>query len=280
MIKKSLLILLASVQLYAGIQLEGPSSENIIIRWAFQELCDHHYDPQWVYPTPTKNDKSADFKASDVKPGDMIFVRDCKYFFKHKHKKIKVPYFILTHGEYLDKFKQKYFKYLKDENILAWFTIHPCDIEYERVIPLPIGIMQYKGLRDKKKKTLSRFKKLRERKKDKLLYMNFTEWRMPERTRIRKLFQKKAFCTYSKKCTFRQYLDDLSRHKFVLSPPGLGPDCYRVWESVLAGSIPIVQHSHMDFMYEGLPVLFINDWEDITEAFLKKKYKEMTLKVY
>ena len=211
----------------------------------------------------------------------MVFVRDFEYYFKHKHHKINVPYFVLPMENILDKFRKKNLKYLKDGKILAWFTIHPCaDGTHERIIPIPLGIVQYKEIFDKKKKTHRHFTGLRNSKKDKLLYMNFTEWCMPERTRIRQLFEHEQYVTYVEPCDFKTFTSELAEHKFVLSPPGLGPDCYRVWESVLLGSIPIVEHSHLDFIYEGLPVLFIERWEDITEELLEQKYEEMCAQTY
>ena len=75
-------------------------------------------------------------------------------------------------------------------------------------------------------------------------------------------------------CRFNQYIKETAEHKFQLSPPGLGPDCYRVWESLLVGTIPIVEHSYFDWMYEGLPVLFIDKWEEVTPEFLEQKYRE------
>jgi hypothetical protein len=264
-----------------GIHYDEPVSQDFVIRWAFQALCDHHFDPRVVWPTPAPEGKPVSFDPKKVKPGDMIFVRDFEYYFEHKHTNIEVPYFVLTHGEYLDMFQQKYLKYLKDGKILAWFTIHPCDdLVDERIIPLPLGIVQFDELYEHKKKSHDRFSQLRQKEKNKLLYMNFTEWCMPERTRIRKLFERKPYVTYADRSDFKNFIKELADHKFVLSPPGLGPDCYRVWECALVGSIPIVEHSYLDFMYEGLPVLFIDRWEEITEEFLEAKYTEMITKSY
>ncbi len=278
--KRLLVVLLLSPALQAVDLYDGEPSGSFVIRWAFQALCDHYYDPRHVWPTPTENDKPANFKSSDVKPGDMIFVRDFKCFFKDKHKKIKVPYFILTSGEYLDKCKRKFFKYLKDDKILAWFTIHPCGVEHEKVIPIPLGVVQYERLYDKRKKVHKQFMDYRNTPKNKLVYMNFTEWRMPFRTKIKKYFKKQDFVTHRDRCSFKEYISELAKHKFVISPPGLGPDCYRVWESCLVGTIPIVEHSQMDALYEGLPILYIDDWEEVTEEFLLQKYEEMTSKTY
>ena len=277
---KLLLSLLFIIQTVSAQFYDRPVSPNFLIRWGFQELCDFHFDTRYIWPTPATDNKPVSFNAADVKPGDMVFVRDAEYYFKHKHPHIKVPYFILTHGEFLDKFESTYFKYLNDEKILGWFTIHPCDIEHERVFPLPLGIVQYKDLYDRRDEADANFKMLRNLEKKRLLCMNFTDWRNPKRKMIRDLFIDKPYCKSGQACTFKQYIKETAESKFVVSPPGLGPDCYRVWEAFLVGTIPIVEHSHLDFMYEGLPVLFIDDWQEVTEEFLHKKYEEITSKTY
>ena len=58
-------------------------------------------------------------------------------------------------------------------------------------------------------------------------------------------------------------------YAFVLSPHGNGLDCHRTWEALCLGCIPIVKTSPLDNMYDGLPVLVVNDWKDITIELLQ-----------
>jgi hypothetical protein len=46
------------------------------------------------------------------------------------------------------------------------------------------------------------------------------------------------------------------------------------------GAIPIVRTSTADAMYEGLPVVIIQDWQEVTFEFLEKKYAEMSTQTY
>jgi hypothetical protein len=41
---------------------------------------------------------------------------------------------------------------------------------------------------------------------------------------------------------------------------------------MLLGAIPIIKHSTIDSLFEGLPVVLINSWDDVTEEFLQKTY--------
>jgi hypothetical protein len=72
----------------------------------------------------------------------------------------------------------------------------------------------------------------------------------------------------------------MATFKFVISPFGTGLDCYRTWEALALGCIPIVQTSPLDCLYEGLPVLIVDEWSQVTEAFLNQKYEQMRQQQY
>ncbi len=57
---------------------------------------------------------------------------------------------------------------------------------------------------------------------------------------------------------------------FVVSPHGNGLDCHRTWESLLLGNIVIVKRSSLDPLYEGLPVVIVDDWREITPDNLQR----------
>ena len=51
--------------------------------------------------------------------------------------------------------------------------------------------------------------------------------------------------------------------KYILSPHGNGLDCHRTWESLIFKTIPIVKTSTLDDLYKDLPVIIVNQWNDI-----------------
>lgn len=61
-----------------------------------------------------------------------------------------------------------------------------------------------------------------------------------------------------------------------LSPRGNGFDCHRTWESLYLNTIPIVWNSTLNPLYLDLPIIVINDWNEITEEYLLAKLKEIT----
>jgi hypothetical protein len=69
----------------------------------------------------------------------------------------------------------------------------------------------------------------------------------------------------------------MARHKFILSPHGMGLDCYRTYESLMLGSYPIVKTSTLDYLYKDLPVVIVPRWDNISLELLERKYKEFRL---
>jgi WD40 repeat protein len=58
-------------------------------------------------------------------------------------------------------------------------------------------------------------------------------------------------------------------YQFSASPHGVGLDCHRTWEDLILGCIVIVKTSPLDCLYEGLPVVIVNDWHEVTPKNLK-----------
>jgi hypothetical protein len=68
-----------------------------------------------------------------------------------------------------------------------------------------------------------------------------------------------------------EYYALLGRSKFVLSPPGRGWDCYRTYEALAMGAVPIVRRQRpISDVVEGLPVLVVDEWTRLTPAQLVK----------
>lgn len=59
------------------------------------------------------------------------------------------------------------------------------------------------------------------------------------------------------------------QYRFWLSPKGGGIDCHRTWEALYFGRIPIMLHSAIDQMFQDLPVIIVEKWDDVTLEFLE-----------
>lgn len=67
---------------------------------------------------------------------------------------------------------------------------------------------------------------------------------------------------------------------FVLSPKGGGFDCHRTWEALCLGCIPIVKSSGLDPLFEGLPVLIVKDWSELSRTRLEETLREVSQRSY
>jgi hypothetical protein len=65
-------------------------------------------------------------------------------------------------------------------------------------------------------------------------------------------------------------------YAFVISPFGNGYDCHRTWEALVLGCIPIIHSSGLNSLYEGLPVLIVNDWSEVTVDLMSRTIKNFS----
>lgn len=229
---------------------------------AFRALCHHIID-----------DTRIPFYPEHVRDGDLIFLKT-KYlrrFIKYMHPQIKQRYFLLTHyGD--EDIPGEYPNLLEDKKLIKWFGIN-VTFTHPKLIPLPIGFGS-----GKLQKLFDEIK-AKPFEKKRLLYLNFAPTH-PEREYVRKYFSSKPFCTIHDRLEYKEYLTELRNSQFTISPRGNGWDCHRIWESIFMGTIPILKTSPIDHLFVDLPVLIVENWTEVTEAFLEKKLSEITLKEY
>ena len=79
---------------------------------------------------------------------------------------------------------------------------------------------------------------------------------------------------------FGEYVSNLSKYAFCLCPRGNGVDTHRIWESLYMGCIPIVQNHITHKCLTELPILFIDEWEEVTHQKLVQFLDESTNIMY
>lgn len=78
-----------------------------------------------------------------------------------------------------------------------------------------------------------------------------------------------------------KYYEEIAKFKFVISPEGNGIDCYRHYETWISKGIPIIQRNpFIEKKYSGLPILWTDDYSEITDSYLEEKYEEFLHKNY
>lgn len=63
----------------------------------------------------------------------------------------------------------------------------------------------------------------------------------------------------SQTAIWRRYTE----YPFVLSAAGRGLDCHRTWELLYLGSIVITNTSSLDSLFDGLPIVVVEDWNEV-----------------
>lgn len=72
------------------------------------------------------------------------------------------------------------------------------------------------------------------------------------------------------------YVDNIYNHKFVLCPEGNGIDTLRLWESLYLKSIPIIKSPVIQHFFSDLPILFVQDWNQVLNTtFLEEEYERI-----
>ncbi len=170
-------------------------------------------------------------------------------------------------------------------NCSKWFTVNR-DVSSPKVMAIPLGITNNTnesdlhpiyGNLDIMIEVMNQPRNIRN-----LVYLNFNINTFPsDRLQCYNRFHNKPYVTVgtieNSLAGRKKFLTEIRNHLFVLCPRGNGIDTHRLWETLYMGSIPIVKRCVALEEFTDLPILFINDWSDITnEKFLEDKYKEIT----
>ncbi|MGE0009716.1 MAG: hypothetical protein AB7F19_04175 [Candidatus Babeliales bacterium] len=267
-------VLVCIANLQANVFNNSSSSYPYISGHTFRACCNH------VIPN-----MSSSFRPEAVKDGDTVFLCGdfLKQFFLQYHPRIRARYILITHDTIHNAPGIRFKKFLSSQTLAFWFGKNTNMPDHPKMISIPIGLANNHWKHGKTALFDQVIKEINKGKieKNTLLYMNFERSTYKsERDIVYDYFKDKPFCTIAQRKPTIDYLRDLASSKFVLSPRGSGVDCHRTWEALLMGSYPIVISSFLDVLFEDLPVVIIQDWQQITPDFLKQKYQEFAQKQF
>ncbi|CAF0737719.1 unnamed protein product [Adineta steineri] len=120
-----------------------------------------------------------------------------------------------------------------------------------------------------------------------LLLINFQKMTDPTglRSQLWKVFCRRRFTSAFVECIDKPNGVNISslpsiyirnrQYPFWLSPRGNGLDCHRTWEALYLDTIPIVWNMTLNPLFVDLPVIVINNYNELTEQFLRTKLNEI-----
>lgn len=221
-----------------------------------------------------------DFPPESVQLGDTVFVDFTRIgeFLTDYLPKIEKKVIVITgnYGYAADNPMPGPFAALLEEEKVALWLVQNIDREAtEKLIPIPIGLANKHWVHGNTE-LLDEWipHSLTKSERGNLIYLNFTLWPGHYERQAALDYFKEMGGVHAEGKSYEEYLSDLSESVFVVSPPGNGNDCHRTWEALLMGCYPIVKSSTLNPLYEGLPIVVVNDWSEATIDFLLEKKRE------
>lgn len=263
----------------------------------FRHMCKHRCERD-----------GCSFSADQVESGACIYIAttDLKGFstttkylhaFSDMVDTIRNPFVVITHNGDLSSpdgddwhvhessmWAEKFSHLLAKSNLIAWFASncnwksYPHVMKPKKLVCIPIGIE-------------NRYNKIGRFPEKYFSWMERRSYIVPKRKLLVaftpnkiKPFREPALKALTATWITREKMNRegwknaVQTHFFVVCPPGHGYDTHRVWEVLLAGSIPVVPSTPMDSMYENLPVLIVGNWSEVNELFLDNIYQHFSLR--
>lgn len=139
-----------------------------------------------------------------------------------------------------------------------------------KVIPAPYGLQRRMTSDDKRIEDITSSMKKLPINPPGLLYVSHNEGSHQERVGIKELFYGKSWAeVHEKRVSFSVFLYNLSQSKFMICPRGNAIDCHRNWEVLYMRRVPVMKrHPYLEELYKDLPVLFVDDYKEVTEKLL------------
>ena len=205
--------------------------ENIINPFSLYFLCDHYYGNETkifnINIPSNKNDILNSNNLSLIKDYDIIhvqvnfFEKFCVEILNKINKRI-----ILTTGQWhLPQIKKNNFTeyILNNSNVVLWISQNPIYENIEKYIAFPYGICH---------ENLQSFK-------DALLKYNINKDKNILHLHLGTTHPCRSKLPLLPRISFTDYYEKIAKAKFLISPVGDRDDCYRHYEAIGLGCIPI-----------------------------------------
>jgi hypothetical protein len=142
----------------------------------------------------------------------------------------------------------------------------------DKVIPAPYGLQRAMNPQDNRMSVIKNFLKFPSEESMSPLYVSHNDSSSPERMGIKDLFRDKDWAIVDEdRSSYSEFLGKMNRSKFMICPRGNAIDCHRNWEVLYMKRVPIMKrHPYLEVLFKDYPVLFVNDYSEVTKDLLDK----------
>jgi hypothetical protein len=148
-----------------------------------------------------------------------------------------------------------------------WFAQNAL-VEHPKLSPLPIGVANAMWEHGDVDALSAVAERMRPTEPTRLLHARFDAGTHPDRARAHEAVRRALpeVAAADRAPTYRDYLEDLARHRFCACPRGNGTDTHRLWECHYLGVVPVVERSpHTDmWARRGVAMVALDDWSELS----------------
>ena len=178
---------------------------------------------------------------------------------------------------------------LAPKNVKRWFAQNA---NSTRIVGIPLGMENnVKSQRDGHgvvwgwaEGKIQKIKEAKEIEPVKEVYANFSiQTNVQDRTSLHEKIKDLDYVTNDVIFNYQEnlnrdygnYVNKILNHKMSLCPAGNGVDCHRVWEVLYLNRVPIVKKSTIMNHFKDLPIVFVDNWDDLDLDFLLEEYEKV-----
>lgn len=282
----------------------------------FIKISDYIFPPNHPINNRIGITSLTDEESKQLKPNCVIYLcmNHIQRFVEQTLPNIQVPFYLITGiSDYITPYlseKNKwdgYHKLLDNQYLIKWACLNKDYPDHPKLILIPIGIHRCYVIHNKEYNYIGYYidasghefvahtfmtnnsedileKMKNKQNSDNLLYINYTS-ESSRNANSNEGFRydldeyiKNSEFKKSELKIWEEYISELKTYKFTIEPHGRCFNGYRLYESIIMGTVPIVFSSSINELYEDLPILVIDKFTDLNKTFLEQKYIEIISK--
>ena len=265
--------------------LSVPINDSIVSGETFQQMCDVYVGMEYKYYSnpkieaePHKHMNLSSIIAEWDNPKLVFCYGGGLRELMNKLQYFKNPFVLVSHNSD-ENISDVYLPMLENPRVVRWFAQNPC-IKHRKLHFLPIGIANEMWAHGNPA-TLKQVVSLEtpQTKEDRIYFYFNVDTNRSQRELCRQIVSSKGLAWGSQQ-SHGDYLQNLSKCKFAISPPGNGIDCHRIWECYYLRVIPIVLRSAFtEQLAQCMPCILLSSWDKFDEAAILSQYETLIAKL-